>query len=49
MFQALHAHHQEVNCFDAVSGIFLSVSGRPVHRLRENAVLSQPVNRTATD
>ena len=36
MFQALHAHHQEANCIDAVSGIVLSVSGRSVHRLREN-------------
>ena len=38
-------------CVDAASGIVLSVSGRPVHRLGENCreVLSQPVHRTATD
>ena len=42
---------RRLNCIDAASGIVLSVSGRPVHRLRENciAVLSQPVHRTATD
>jgi len=46
MFQALNTHHQEANCVDAASGIVLSVSGRSVHRLRENcgAVLSQPVH-----
>ena len=50
-FEHYIAHHQEVNCIDAASGIVLSVSDRPVHRLRENcgAVLSQPVHRTATD
>ena len=40
-----------LNCIDAASGIVLSVSGRPVHRLRENwgpPVLSQPVHLTAT-
>ena len=26
-----------------------SLSGRPVHKLRENSVLSQPVHRTATE
>jgi len=34
MFKELNAHHQEANCIDAASGIVLSVSGRPVHRLR---------------
>ena len=35
---------RRLKCIDAASGIVLSVSGRPVHRLRENcrAVLSQP-------
>ena len=47
MFQALNALHQEVNSIDAASGIILSVSGRPVHILRER-VLSQPVHRMAT-
>ena len=39
------------NCIDAASDNVLSVSGRPVHKLRENcrAVLSQPVHWTATD
>ena len=48
---SINAHHQEVNFIDAASGIVLSVSGRPVHRLREKcaAVLSQPVHRKATD
>jgi hypothetical protein len=32
---------------DTASDIVLSVSGRPVHRLGENAVLSQSVHRTA--
>ena len=32
---SINAHHQEVNCIDAASGIVLSVSGRPVHMLRE--------------
>ena len=27
---------RRLNCLDAASGIALSVSGRPVHRLREN-------------
>ena len=42
---------RRLNCIDAASGIVLSVSSRPVHRLRENcsAVLSQPVHRMATD
>ena len=42
---------RRLNCIDAASGIVLSVSGHPVHRLRENcgAVLSQPVHRTVTD
>jgi len=42
---------KRMNCTDAASGIVLSVSGRPVHRLRENcsAILSQPVHWTATD
>jgi len=40
---------RRLNCIDAVSGIMLSVSGRPVRRLRENCVLSQPVHRMATD
>jgi hypothetical protein len=40
---------RRLNCVDAASGIVLSVSGRPVHRLGENSVLSQPVHRTATD
>jgi len=35
-----------LNCIDAASGIVLSVSGRPVHRLR---VLFQLVQLTATD
>jgi len=35
MFRALYAHHQEVNCIDTSPGIILSVSGHPVHRLRE--------------
>ena len=30
------------------SGIITPVGGRPVHRLREERVLSQPVHRTAT-
>ena len=36
---------RRLHCIDAASGIVLSVSGRPVHRLRENcrAVLPQPV------
>ena len=40
-----------LNCIDAASGIVSSVSGRPVHSLRENcsAVLSQPVHRTVTN
>jgi hypothetical protein len=29
MFQALNAHHQEVNCIDAASGIILSVRTIP--------------------
>ena len=29
---SINAHHQEVNCIDAVSGIVLSVSGLPVHQ-----------------
>ena len=33
-----------MNCIGAASGIVLSVSGRPVHRLGENRVLSQPVH-----
>ena len=39
---------RRLNCIDAASGIVLSVTGRPVHRLRENcsAVLSQLVHRT---
>ena len=37
-----------LNCIDATSGIVLSVIGRPVHRLGENSVPSQPVHRTAT-
>ena len=47
---SINAHHQEVNCIDAASGIVLSVSGLSVHRLRENcsAVLSQP-QRTIPD
>ena len=42
---------RRLNCIDAASGIVLSVSGRSVHKLRENcsAVLSQLVHRTATD
>jgi hypothetical protein len=34
---------RRLNCIDAASGIVLSVSGRPVHRVIENcsAVLSQ--------
>ena len=42
---------RKLNCIDAASGIVLSVSDRPVHRLRENcrAVLSQPVHRTDTE
>ena len=42
---------RRLNFIDAASGIFLSVSGLPVHKLRENCreVLSQPVHRTATD
>ena len=42
---------RRLNCSDATSGIVLSVSGCPMHRLGENcsAVLSQPVHRTATD
>jgi len=39
---------RRLNCIDAASGIVLSVSGSPVHRLRENGVLSQLVLRTAT-
>ena len=39
---------RRLNCIDAASGIILSVSGRPVHRLRGNSVPSQPVHRTAT-
>jgi hypothetical protein len=37
---------RRMNCIDAASGIVLSVSGHPVHRLGENcgAVLSQPVH-----
>ena len=49
MFQALNAHHQEANCIDEAAGIALSVSGRPVHMLRENCVLPQTVHWTATD
>ena len=37
MFQTLYAHHQEADGIDAASGIVLSVSGRPLHRLREKA------------
>ena len=40
---------RRLNCNDAASGVVLSVSGRPVHGLRENEVLSQPVHRKATD
>ena len=37
---------RSVNCIDAASGIVLSVSGRPVHRLREfslNLCTGQPL------
>ena len=44
MFQALNAHHQEANSTDAASGIVLSVSGRPVYRLRENCFILQYVH-----
>jgi len=42
---------RRLNCIDAASGIVLSVSDRPVHRLRENcrAVLSQPVHEISLD
>ena len=30
------------------SGVITPIGGRPVHRLRETVVLSQPVHRTAT-
>ena len=42
---------RRLNFIDAASGIVLSVSGSSLYRLRENycAVLSQPVQRTATD
>ena len=40
---------RSLNCIDVASSIALSVSGCPVHRLRENTVLSQPVHRTATE
>ena len=51
---------RRLNCIDAASGIVLSVSGRPVHRLGENwlqpvlslpvqPVLFQRVHRMATD
>ena len=40
---------RKLNSIDAASSILLSVSGRPVHRLRENVVLSQPVHRKASD
>ena len=35
---------RRLNYIDSASGIVLSVSGRPVHRLREDysAILSQP-------
>jgi len=45
MFRELYAHHQEVDCINAASGIAtLSkwLSGAQVER--ENAVLSQPVH-----
>ena len=43
---------RRLNCTDAASGIFLSVSGRPVHRLRENKFslnlcTGQPLNERA--
>jgi hypothetical protein len=40
VFQALHAHHQEAKHIDEASGIVLSVSGHPAHRLREKSTLS---------
>jgi len=42
---------RRLSCIAAASGIVLSVSDPPVHRLRENysAILPQPVHRTATD
>ena len=40
---------RRMKCIDAVSGIVRSVSGRPVHRLKENGVLFHPVYRTAID
>ena len=42
---------RRLNRIDKASGIVLSVSGRPVYRLRENcrAVLSQTVHRKVTD
>ena len=49
MFQALYAHHQEANCIHAASGIVLSVSGRPVHRLREGVSLNLRNERPLTE
>ena len=36
MFREIFAHHQEVKLYYTASGIVKLVSGRPVHRLRED-------------
>jgi len=48
MFRALCAHHQVVKLCYTASGIITPVGGRPVHRLREDSLLSQAVYGTAT-
>ena len=50
MFRTLYAHHQEVNCIDAVSGTILLVSGHSVHNLREKLCTERPlIERTIQD
>ena len=45
MFRALYAHHQEVNCIDAASGIVSLSKWLSVAQFER--VLSQTVHRTA--
>jgi len=46
VFQALCAHRQEVKIVLTASGVITPIGGRPVHRLREECLVSfGPVSR----